>query len=53
MTLLVRLFLGDLQLNRFMRFLQATEQRRNWLTDLEIDGAVLDLDDDVIGRLAV
>ena len=50
---LAHVFLGDLQLDGFVGFVEAGEERRNGLADLEIDGAVFDLDDDVVGELAV
>ena len=46
--LLAQILLRDLQLDRLVRLLQPAEQRRRRLAHLEIDRAVLDLDDDVV-----
>ena len=53
MTLLAGVFLRDLQLDGFVCFFQPAEQWRYRLARLEIDRAVLDLDDDVVVELAV
>ena len=53
MALLAQVFLGDLELDGFVGVLQAREERRDRLADLEVDGAIFDLDDDVVGKLAV
>src|ERR1035438_41311 len=53
MALLPGIFLRDLQLDGFVCFLQAAEQRRNRLAHLEVDGAVFDLNDDVVCELPV
>ena len=51
--LLAEVFLRDLQLDRLVGFRESAEQRRGGLADLEVDRAVLDLDDDVVEELAV
>src|SRR3984893_13039982 len=53
MTLLAGIFLGDLQFDGFVCFLECAEQRRYWFARLEIDGTVFDLDDYVVIELAV
>ena len=50
---LAEVLLRDLQLDRLLGLLQRAEQRRRRLAHLEIDGPVLDLDDDVVVELAV
>src|SRR3546814_17348778 len=47
------ILLGDLHFERERRFRHRAEQRREGLARLEIHGAVLDLEDDVGGELAV
>ena len=53
MPLLAGVFLSDLQLDGFVSFFQTAEEGRNGLAHLEIDWAMLNLDDDVIGKLAI
>src|ERR1700684_76897 len=53
MMLLTGVFLRDLKLDRFVRFFEAAEERRDRLAGLEIDRAMLDLDDDVVVELPV
>src|SRR6516165_10418691 len=53
MTLLSGVFLGDLQFDGFAGPLQAAKQRRNGFANLEIDWAVFNLKDYVVGELAV
>ena len=53
MVLLAGVFLRDLQFNRFVGFFEAAEQRRNRFARLEVNRAMLDLDDDVVFELAV
>src|ERR671925_1541437 len=52
-ALLSQVFLGDLQFNGLVGFLKATQKGRRRLAHLKIDGAVLDLDDDVVIELAI
>ena len=52
-ALLAGVFLRDLQLDGFVGFFEAAEKWRDGLARLEIDRAVLDLDDDVVVELAV
>ena len=52
-ALLADVFLRDLELDGLVGFLEPAEERRDGLAHLEIDGAVLDLDDDVVVELAV
>ena len=47
------ILLGNLELHHHLRLLQGGKQRAVWFAGLEIDGAVLDLDDDIVGKLAV
>jgi hypothetical protein len=42
-----------LKLHRRIGLLQSGKERRNWFTSLEVDGAFLDLHDDVGGEFAV
>ena len=51
--LLPCVFLGDLQLDAFIRLLQTSEKRRDRLTSLEVYGAVLDLDDHIVVKFSV
>ncbi len=53
MALLAGVFLRDLQLDGLVCFFQSTEEWRYRLASLEIDRAVLDLDNDVVVELAV
>ena len=53
MALLTRVFLGDLQLDGFVCFFESAEKWRYRFARLKIDGAVLDLDDDVVVELAI
>src|SRR6266705_7176592 len=53
MVLLAGVFLRDLQFDRLVCFFEAAEQRRNRFVRLEVDWAMLDLDDDVVFELAV
>ena len=53
MPLLAGVFLRDLQLDRFVRVVQAGKQRRYRFPYLEIDRAVLDLHDHVIVEFSV
>src|SRR5713101_8291624 len=53
MPLLPRVLLCDFQLNRLARFLKSAKERRDWFTRLEIDRSILNLDDDVVCKLAV
>ena len=53
MDALACIFLCNLKLHHHLRLLQTEEQRRYGLTWLEVDGAVLDLDDDVVGKLSI
>ena len=53
MPRLARIFLSDLQFDRFVRFLETTEEGRDRLARLEIDRPMLDLDDDVVVELPV
>ena len=48
-----QILLRDLQLGHQARAGHGVEERRNRLARLEVDGAVLDLDDDVRGKLSV
>ena len=52
-ALLAQVLLRDLQLDRLVGLFEAAEQRRGGLADLEVDRAVLDLDDDVVFEQAV
>src|SRR5580704_11951282 len=52
-VLLACVFLRDLEFDRFIGFLEAAEEWRNRFARLEVDRAVLDLDDDVVIELAV
>jgi hypothetical protein len=52
-TLLAGIFLRDLQLNGCIRLLQSAKQGRRWFPHLEVNGTVLDLNNDVIVELAV
>lgn len=52
-ALLARVLLRDLQLDGGGRLAQVREERRRGLAHLEVDGAVLDLHDDVVVELAV
>ena len=45
---LAKVFLRDLELDGLVCLLQAAEQRRHGLANLEIDGTVLDLDNYVV-----
>src|SRR5262245_54311669 len=51
--LLAGVFLCDLKLNGFVCFLQSAEQGGSGFAGLKVDGAVLDLNDDVVVELAV
>src|ERR1700751_4112614 len=51
--LLAQVLLCDLQLDRFVRLLEPAEQRRDGLTHLKVNRAVLDLDHDVVVELSV
>ena len=53
MPLLAEVLLRDLQLDGLVGFLEAAEQGRSRLADLEVDRAVFDLEDDVVVELAV
>src|SRR5580704_12123362 len=53
LTLLSRVFLRDLQLDGFVGAVQAGKERRRRFTHLEIDWAILDLNDDVVVERAV
>ena len=53
MPLLAEVFLCDLQLDGHGGLFKSAEQRRGRLAHLEINRAVLDLDDDVVVELAV
>ena len=53
MALLAGVLLRDLQFDGLVGVVQAGEERRDRLAHLEVDGAVLDLDDDVGLELAV
>src|SRR5579872_6386531 len=53
LALLPGVFLRDLQFNRFVGVAKAGEQRGRRLSHLEIDWAILDLNDDVIVEVAV
>ena len=53
MPLLAGVFLRDLQLDGFICFFEAAEERRNRLAHLEINRPVFDLDDYVVVELAV
>src|SRR5207248_6839185 len=53
MPLLACIFLRYLKLNRLVRVLERAKQRRNRLSDLEIDGSIFDLDQNVIVELSV
>src|SRR5215472_2771905 len=53
MPLLACVLLGDLQFNGFTGVAQAGEQRLNRLAYLEVDGAILDLNNHVVVKLAV
>ena len=50
---LAEVLLGDLQFDGLVGFLQRAEEGRGRFAHLEIDGAVFDLDDDVVVELAV
>ena len=50
---LADVLLRDLEFDGLVGFLERAEERRRGLAHLEIDGAVLDLDDDVVVELAV
>jgi hypothetical protein len=50
---LAHILLRDLKLDGFTGFVECGEQWRRGFADLEIDGAVFDLDDDVLVELAV
>ena len=52
-ALLAEVLLGDLQLDGLAGVLERGEEGRDGFADLEVDGAVLDLDDDVGFELAV
>src|SRR5216683_3771048 len=41
------------QVDRLVRFLKPAEERRNWFARLEVDGAIFNLNDDVIRKFAV
>ncbi len=53
MALLAEVLLRDLELDGLAGVLERGEERRDGFADLEVDGAVLDLDDDVRFELAV
>ena len=53
MALLAGIFLGYLQLDGLVCFLEAAGERRDWFAGLEIDGSMFDLDDYVGFELAV
>ncbi len=53
MVLLTSVFLRDLKLDRFVSFFEAAEEGRDRFARLEVDWAMLDLDDDVVFELAV
>src|SRR5882757_3219825 len=53
MALLSRILLGDLKLKSFICLLQSAKERRHRLSHLEINWAVLDLNNDVVFKLAV
>src|ERR1700690_1158905 len=53
MPRLSRIFLRDLQLDGFICFVECAEKRRSWLTHLEINRAILDLQNDVCVELPV
>ena len=51
--LLAEILLRDLQFHGFVCFVQAGEERRDWLLRLKVDGAIFDLHDHVGRELAV
>src|SRR3954447_15758344 len=53
MPLLSGVFLGNLQFDPLIRLLQAAEKWRDRFASLEINGAILDLDDNVVVKLSV
>src|SRR6267154_3746772 len=53
MALLAGVFLGYLQFDGFVCFLETAEERRNGFAGLEVDGSMFDLDDHVGLELAV
>ncbi len=53
MPLLARVFLRDLQLDSFICFFEAAEERRRRPAHLEIDRSIFDLDDHVVVELSV
>ena len=48
-----KILLRDLELHHHRGLLQRSEQRTIRLTGLEVDGAVLDLDDHIVGKLTI
>ena len=48
-----QILLRNLELHHHLRLLHGGEQRAIWLARLEVDGTVLDLDNHVVGKLAV
>jgi len=53
MALLAEVFLGDLKLDGFIGLVKIGKQGRCRFPYLEINGSMLDLDDDVVVELAV
>src|SRR5258708_38863548 len=53
MALLAGVFLGYLQFDGFVGFLESAEEGRDWFASLKIDGPVFDLDPYVALELAV
>src|SRR5688572_3984693 len=52
-TGLSHVLLGNLQLNHLVGLFQSSKKWRGWFTNLIIDGAVLDLDENIVVKLAV
>ena len=46
-------FLRDLELHHHLRLLHGGEQRAIRLTRLEVNRAILDLDDDIVSKLSI
>ena len=53
MALLTQVLRRNLQFDRDVALRYGSKEWRRRLADLEVDGAVLDLDDDVVVELAV
>src|SRR6267154_218260 len=53
MALLAGVFLGYLQFDGFVGFLESAEEGRDWFASLKVDRSMFDLDDYVVFELAV